>query len=135
LLVLVLIVALVMWGWWRAFVKWYSKAQVALIETFTQPPPARPESTTQFYRLLSHAQLRVVQVLPGSPLAEKLIRELELRSRTGASIVGIERNGENLVNPGPDEELRAGDKLLLLGSRDQLAQVAELFHLEKESEE
>lgn len=135
LLVLVLIVALVMWGWWRAFVKWYSKAQVALIETFAQPPPARPESTTQFFRLLSHAQLRIVQVLPGSPLAEKLIRELELRSRTGASIVGIERNGENLVNPGPDEELRVGDKLLLLGSRDQLAQVAELFHLEKESEE
>ena len=62
LLVLLLIVALVMWVWWRAFVKWYSKAQVALIETFERPPPTRPESTTQFFRLLSHAQLRVVVV-------------------------------------------------------------------------
>ncbi len=135
LLVLVLIVALVMWVWWRAFVKWHSKAQVALIETFERPPPARPESTTQFFRLLSHAQIRVVLVDPGSPVAGKLIRELELRTRTGASVVGIERNGESIVNPGPDEELRAGDKLLLLGSGDQLAQVAELFHVAKEEDE
>ena len=135
LLVLVLIVGLVMWVWWRAFVKWHSKAQVALIETFERPPPSRPESTTQFFRLLSHAQLRVVPVEKDSPVAGKLIRELELRSRTGASVVGIERNGENIVNPGPDEELRVGDKLLLLGSSDQLAQVAELFHVAKEEDE
>lgn len=129
LLVLLLVVALVMWAWWRAFVRWYSKAQVALIETFESPPPARPESTTQFFRLLSHAQLRVVLVDPGSPVVGKLIRELELRTRTGASIVGIERNGESHVNPGPDEEVRAGDKLLLLGSGDQLTQAAALFHV------
>ena len=52
--------------------------------------PARPESTTQFFRLLSHAQLRVVVVETGSPVAGKLIRELELRTRTGASVVGID---------------------------------------------
>jgi monovalent cation:H+ antiporter-2, CPA2 family len=129
LLVLVLIVGLVMWAWWRAFVKWYSKAQVALMETFAQPPPSRPESTTQFFRLLSHAQLRVVAVDRSSPVVGKLIRELELRSRTGASVVGIERNGESIVNPGPDEEVRAGDKLLLLGSGDQLDKAAAIFHL------
>ena len=135
LLVLLLIVALVMWVWWRAFVKWYSKAQVALIETFERPPPARPESTTQFFRLLSHAQLRVVAVGKHSPVAGKLIRELEIRTRTGASVVGIERNGENIVNPGPDEELRVGDKLLLLGSSDQLARVLEAFHVPKDDDE
>lgn len=135
LLVLVLIVGLVMWAWWRAFVRWHSKAQIALIETFERPPPVRPESTTQFFRLLSHAQIRVVLVHSGSPVAGKLIRELELRSRTGASVVGIERNGESHVNPGPDEELRAGDKLLLLGSSDQLAQVTELFQIAKEENE
>ncbi|MFM8470726.1 MAG: cation:proton antiporter [Limisphaerales bacterium] len=135
LLVLLLIVVLVMWVWWRAFVRWYSKAQVALIETFAQPPPVRPESTTQFFRLLSHAQLRVVAVDRDSPVAGKLIRELELRTRTGASVGGIERNGENLVNPGPDEEVRAGDKLLLLGSGDQLEQAAALFHLPPHEEE
>jgi CPA2 family monovalent cation:H+ antiporter-2 len=34
--------------------------------------------------------------------------------------VGIERNGASIVNPGPDEELQAGDRILLLGSRAQL---------------
>jgi K+/H+ antiporter YhaU regulatory subunit KhtT len=34
--------------------------------------------------------------------------------------VGIERNGKSVVNPGPDEELRAGDRVLLLGSSTQL---------------
>ena len=131
-MVLLLIVALVMWAWWRAFIRWYSKAQFALIETFERPPPARPESTTQFFRLLSHAQLRVVVVDQGSPVAGKLIRELELRTHTGASIVGIERNGENHVNPGPDEEVRVGDKLLLLGSSEQLTQAAQVFHVPEE---
>ena len=80
----------------------------------------------------SDLQLRVVVVEPASPVAGKLIRELELRSRTGASVVGIERNGENHVNPGPDEELRAGDKLLLLGSADQLTAAMALFQTKEE---
>ena len=76
----------------------------------------------------------MVLVHPGSRVAGKLIRELELRTRTGASVVGIERNGENIVNPGPDEELRVGDKLLLLGSSDQIAQVLEVFQLSKDED-
>jgi monovalent cation:H+ antiporter-2, CPA2 family len=55
-----------------------------------------------------------------SPGAGKLIRELVLRTVTGASIVGLERSGANIINPGPDEELQPGDQVLLLGSRAQL---------------
>lgn len=129
LLVLMVVVGLIAWLLWRSFIKVYSKGQVALRETFAHAPPPRPESTTQVLRLLSHAQLRVFAVTADSPAAGRLIRELSLRSRTGASAVGIERNGESIVNPGPDEELRAGDKLLLLGSSDQLAQATQLFQL------
>jgi monovalent cation:H+ antiporter-2, CPA2 family len=129
LLVLLVVVGLIAWLLWRSFIKVYSKAQVALRETFAHPPPPRPESTTQVLRLLSHAQLRVFALGAGSPAAGKLIRELALRTSTGASVVGIERNGESIVNPGPDEELRVGDKLLLLGSSDQLAQATALFQL------
>jgi len=55
-----------------------------------------------------------------SPAAGKRIHEIQLRTQTGASIVGIERHGANLINPGPDEELQAGDQVLLLGNRAQL---------------
>ncbi len=59
-------------------------------------------------------------IAAGSPAAGRLIREVPLRRDTGASIVGIDRNGASIVNPGPDEELQAGDQLLLLGTRAQL---------------
>ncbi len=56
----------------------------------------------------------------GSPAVGKLIAELQIRTKTGGSIVGIERNGQNIINPGGDEELQTGDKVLLLGSSPQL---------------
>jgi CPA2 family monovalent cation:H+ antiporter-2 len=70
--------------------------------------------------VLHAAELETIEILPGTLAAGKLIRELKLRSQSGASAVGIERNGNSIVNPGPDEELQEGDKVLLLGSRDQL---------------
>ena len=69
-----------------------------------------------------------MEVAAGAPAAGKLIGELELRTRTGASIVGIERNGgERIINPGPDEELQSGDQVLLLGTRAQLDSAKPLF--------
>jgi K+/H+ antiporter YhaU regulatory subunit KhtT len=56
-----------------------------------------------------------------------LIRELQLRTLSGASIVGIDRNGDSVINPGPDEALRAGDQVLLLGSTEQLTSAKRLL--------
>ena len=39
---------------------------------------------------------------------------------TGATVVGIERGGTSIVNPGPDEELQPNDGVLLIGTRPQL---------------
>lgn len=121
LLVLLLLVGLIAWLLRRSFIKIYSKAQVALEETFAQPPVKRPEpAPAALPSLLRDADLETVAVTDGSPAAGKLIRELGLRTSTGASIVGIERNGTNLINPDPDEELKVGDQILLLGTRAQL---------------
>ena len=56
----------------------------------------------------------------GGLFAIKLIRELALRTATGASIVGIQRDGAAVINPGPDEELLVGDEILLIGTAEQL---------------
>ncbi len=106
---------------WRSFVKIYSKAQVALRETLAQPPPAPEREMAPLLGLLQKAKLEVVPVPTHSPASGKLIRELKLRTVTGASIVGIERDGTSIINPGPDEEVLAGDQVLLLGTREQLA--------------
>ena len=61
------------------------------------------------------------------PLVARLIRELALRTQTGTSVVALERDGNRQINPGPDEELRAGDTILLLGTPDQLEAAKGLF--------
>jgi K+/H+ antiporter YhaU regulatory subunit KhtT len=76
---------------------------------------------------LRHANLQTLQLTAASLASGRLIRELRLRTLCGASIVGIDRNGDSVINPGPDEELRAGDQLLLLGSADQLASAERLL--------
>jgi CPA2 family monovalent cation:H+ antiporter-2 len=120
-LALILIVAFIAWLLWRSFIRVYSKAQIALQETFAQPPAPRPQAApAALPSLLREADLETVPIAPGAAAARKLIRELELRTHTGASIVGIERNGTNIINPLPDEELQPGDQVLLLGTRAQL---------------
>jgi CPA2 family monovalent cation:H+ antiporter-2 len=120
-LTLILIVAFITWLLWRSFIRVYSKAQIALQETFAQPPTPRPQAApAALPSLLREADLEAVTIASGATAAQKLIRELELRTHTGASIVGIERNGTNIINPLPDEELQPGDQVLLLGTRAQL---------------
>jgi CPA2 family monovalent cation:H+ antiporter-2 len=118
---------------WRTFIRLHARAQGALQETFAQPPAPRNHHGAQetaapaLPPLLHEAELRTVALGDGSPAVGKLIAELRLRSLTGASIVGIERNGQNLINPAPDEELQAGDQLLLLGSGGQLESARSLM--------
>ena len=50
------------------------------------------------------------------------IAALGLREETGVSIVGIERDGERILNPGGEESILEGDVLLLLGEKSQLTQ-------------
>jgi len=63
--------------------------------------------------------LEKVAIGAGAPAVGRRIRELEVRSRTGASVVAIERGGQRIVNPSPDEELQVGDAVFLLGDRSQ----------------
>jgi CPA2 family monovalent cation:H+ antiporter-2 len=124
---LLLIVAIAVWRW-NSFVKMYASAQIALRETLTQQRqhvPAEPEQRA--LPLLANAVVESVEIAPDSPGAGKLIRELALRTRTGASAVGIERNGTSVINPGPDEELLPGDRVLLLGERAQLDAARQLL--------
>jgi CPA2 family monovalent cation:H+ antiporter-2 len=128
LLVLLAVTGVVAWLLWRSFNRVYSRAQAALMDTFAQPPVPKPvHPAGAGSSLLAEADLETVTVAAGSPAAGRLIRETGLRQRTGASIVALERPGLKLVNPGPDEEIHAGDQLLLLGTAPQLEQAVRLL--------
>ena len=128
LVVLLVLAGFLAWGLRRACIRIYSRAQIALEDTLAQPPVARAgdadpghPSAPVLPALLRHAHLRTLSLGSDSRAAGLRIRELQLRTLSGASIVGIDRNGDSVINPGPDEELRAGDQVLLLGSAEQIA--------------
>lgn len=128
LLVLLVVVALLTWLLWRTAIRVHSKAQVALQETLSQPPVSRePVPPPHTSALLREADLETVTIRDSSPAARKLIRELALRTQSGASIVGIERAGRPIINPGPDEELLPDDQVLLLGTAAQLQSAKSLL--------
>ena len=129
MMVLLVIVAFITWLLWRSFIKVYSTAQVALQETLAQTPAPRPDQApAALPSLLREANLATVILADDSPAVARLIRALELRPPPGASIVGIERSGASIVNPGPDEELQCDDQVLLLGTRAQLNAAKTFFH-------
>jgi CPA2 family monovalent cation:H+ antiporter-2 len=129
LLVLLGLIGVLAWLLWRSFNRVYSSAQAALMDTFAQLPEPKPAHavTATETGLLAAADLATVTVADGSPAAGRMIRELGLRTRTGASIVALERTGLKLVNPGPDEEIHAGDTLLVLGTAQQIEQAVRLL--------
>jgi len=119
LIALMALIALIAWLLRRSFIRVYSKAQAALKEPFAHPPP--PALTVKAIpSILREAVLETVQITGASTAAGKLIHELQLRTLTGASIVAIERSEQNILNPGPDEELQVGDHVVLFGNRPQL---------------
>jgi K+/H+ antiporter YhaU regulatory subunit KhtT len=57
----------------------------------------------------------------GSPLVGRSLENISLRTRTGATVVGLEREGALNTSPSPNEPLKAGDMLLLLGGSDAVS--------------
>lgn len=58
------------------------------------------------------------------------LAELELRARTGASVLAVDRGGTNTPNPGPDFGVQGGDRLLLFGPGDACGRARSLLGAE-----
>jgi len=124
-LILLLVAVGLLVYWLRApFNKIYFQGKAALADTFNQPSePSHEETKVEALRvthLLKDACLQTLVLTERMPGAGRTPRDLELRSRTGAFIVGVERDGAQIINPDADETLLPQDQLLLLGSRAQL---------------
>ena len=61
-------------------------------------------------------------------MKNKSIRELEVRNKTGANIIGIKTlNGEYMINPTPDTVMEPGAKLFVLGTSEQVKKFKEII--------
>ena len=68
-----------------------------------------------------------VEIEADSAVSGHSIGTSRLRSRTNASIVGIASGLEVVVNPGPSEILRPGDRVAIIGQADHIREAEKLL--------
>jgi len=68
-----------------------------------------------------------IQISPESPYAGRPLGDTQARTRTGASIVAVVRDHEVLASPRPDFRFAAHDVVVVVGTPENTAAVAELF--------
>jgi TrkA domain protein len=64
-----------------------------------------------------------------SPYAHRSIGDARVRSRTGVSIVALIRGEDAIPAPGPNEELKPGDYLVVVGTPRGIEEVVELLQV------
>jgi voltage-gated potassium channel len=76
-----------------------------------------------------HQELEVeeIEIPHNSFLIGKRIQDELSRNKTGVTVLAINKqDGSSKVNPGGDEVLRVGDKLIIMGNRSQLDKITEI---------
>ena len=86
------------------------------------------QPTEVMHNLLRGVVLEVYRVKEGCALEGRTLAEANLRGRTGVMVLAIQADSQVFPNPEPGARFRVGDVALLLGSPEQLARAAPLFH-------
>ena len=92
-----------------------------ILELLHQPPAQQPPLTELDVVLPGFGGLVSFTLRDDAPAVGHTLAELDLRARTGASVLAIARGAGGFASPTPTEPLRAGDVLALAGSDEALA--------------
>ncbi len=87
----------------------------------------QPIPSSKMELIMKEMVMEWIKVEPGSTFENKTIADLQVRKKTGASIIAIVR-GEKII-PSPDpysEVIKEGDTLVIVGTRSQVKQVLSL---------
>lgn len=72
-------------------------------------------------------KLREMTISKGTVASGRRIIDLELREKTGCSIIALSRGGEQVIDPAPEVPLFSGDRLVILGNETQHGNVERLL--------
>ena len=95
-------------------------------EMFRSPAAAQGVSE-QLLEVLAQGTEEIFRVEGGMACAGKTIREVDLRNRSGATVIAVVRGGEPQTNPSPDLRLAPRDSLVLVGSHAELERAIEVL--------
>ena len=109
---------------WRRFVKVGSRATRRFQEALTAE-----ERRESLERTMAVAVPDGIEIdLPvTSPAIGGTVVSLNIRAKTGASVVSVVREGVVVRNIGPEWEFCAGDRLVAIGSHAQIAALKDLL--------
>lgn len=83
-------------------------------------PEIPKKSPKEKVDILKDIETEIYLIKMGAAVIGRSIKELNLRKKTGATIIAIKRDKEIIQNPSPSTELREGDILWLIGSRQEI---------------
>jgi CPA2 family monovalent cation:H+ antiporter-2 len=92
-------------------------------------PLAANESRTRLTlkQLIGRSEADIVRIPRGGLVEGKSLKELNLRAETGASIMGVMREGDLEVNPSADWVLKGWDELVLIGKGPEVSEAREML--------
>jgi CPA2 family monovalent cation:H+ antiporter-2 len=91
-------------------------------------PPGRAEGVSDaVLDALEAGTTDIFRLERGSPVAGRSLRDLDLRRRTGATVLAVVREDESHPNPAADTVLEAGDDLVLVGSHAEIDRAFDLL--------
>ena len=86
----------------------------------------QPVSDDRVEMLLKNIRIEWLNILPDSELANKKIIDSQIRSRTGTTIIGIQRGEKMIGSPDIEEVILPGDILMVIGNREQTKKLESL---------
>lgn len=106
----------------RKLIYWHSELEVGLQEVFNKSEQMEPDMAASWLQPHQDWHLSVVDcVLPDlADVQGRCIADLDLRARFGCTVVGVNRQGFMIPVPKPDTVLFPRDKVLLLGTAQQV---------------
>lgn len=78
----------------------------------------------EFATKTGETSLESLEVEHGAKIVNKKIKELRIKEKIGATIIAIIR-GEKVISIGPDDEIREGDTVVVIGKKESLDKLDE----------
>lgn len=106
----------------RKLIYWHSEMEVEILSVMETGENRMSATTAPWLQPHGDWNLQMIDcTLPDlADVQGKRIAELDLRARFGCSVVGIERQGYMITLPTPDAVLYPRDKVLLMGTTEQV---------------
>ena len=121
------IAVLIAYPFRRFFERIYQKAEIEVETILRGVKKSKEENDSQKKANVLANDTRLIEMKDGMAGIGKRLNELDIYTKSGASIISIERNSFMILSPRGHEKLKAGDYIVLSGNTEQLEKAAMLI--------